>query len=118
MAASSSESKSRVALEPQMLAKRKALLSRGPNELEFPLEMHGYSVEFSPFPYEGVSRIAVGASQHYGMVGNGRVLVVDHVHASPQKPFNVVATFDTLNSVFDCCWYVLASSKKKKKKKN
>ncbi len=33
----------------------------------------GYSVRFSPF----VERLAVAASQHFGIVGNGRLFVFD-----------------------------------------
>ncbi|KAK4695441.1 peroxin-7, partial [Lecanoromycetidae sp. Uapishka_2] len=58
---------------------------------------NGYAVKYSPF-FD--SRIAVAASQHYGLVGNGRLYILG------LTPKGIVAEnwFDTQDSLFDLAW--------------
>ncbi|MDP2435719.1 MAG: hypothetical protein Q8P67_08255 [archaeon] len=63
---------------------------------------HGHSVAYSPYSYTGVRRLAVATSQYYGLVGNGRLYVVDHVEAT--GTCEVVRVFRTLDVLFDCAW--------------
>jgi peroxin-7 len=55
-----------------------------------------YSLKFSPYD----NKLAVACSQHFGIVGNGRQLVLD---VGPQGlTFNTA--FDTQDGLFDCTW--------------
>ncbi|CAD6570952.1 MAG: peroxisomal targeting signal 2 receptor [Alectoria sarmentosa] len=58
---------------------------------------NGYAVKYSPF-FD--SRIAVASSQHFGLVGNGRLYVLG------LTPKGIVAEkwFDTQDSLFDLAW--------------
>eukprot|EP00013_Stygamoeba_regulata_P001124 CAMPEP_0177635538 /NCGR_PEP_ID=MMETSP0447-20121125/3957_1 /TAXON_ID=0 /ORGANISM="Stygamoeba regulata, Strain BSH-02190019" /LENGTH=321 /DNA_ID=CAMNT_0019137337 /DNA_START=29 /DNA_END=990 /DNA_ORIENTATION=+ len=58
------------------------------------------ALRFCPFPQETGSRVALATSQHFGIVGNGELLIVD-VNALGVSP---VASFDTLEGIFDCAW--------------
>ena len=66
----------------------------------FKTPFNGYSVKFSPF-YE--SRIAVATAQNFGILGNGRIHVLD-LPPSPSSPFTEVASFDTADGVYDLTW--------------
>jgi peroxin-7 len=57
-------------------------------------------LRFSPFPQETGSRVAIATSQHFGIVGNGELLVAD-VNTLAVVP---VASFETLEGIFDCAW--------------
>ncbi|KAL6715097.1 peroxisomal targeting signal 2 receptor [Lecanora helva] len=58
---------------------------------------NGYAVKYSPF-FD--SRIAVASSQHYGLVGNGRLYILG------LTPEGVVEekSFDTQDSLYDLSW--------------
>ncbi|KAL2051626.1 hypothetical protein ABVK25_008040 [Lepraria finkii] len=58
---------------------------------------NGYAVKYSPF-FD--SRIAVATSQHYGIIGNGRLYILG------LTPKGIVAEkwFDTQDSLFDLAW--------------
>ncbi len=58
---------------------------------------HGYSVKWSPF---NATLIACATSQHYGIVGNGKLLVGN---ALPEL-LEPLGEFDTLDGCFDCAW--------------
>lgn len=68
----------------------------------FKTPFNGYSVKFSPF-YE--SRIAVGTAQNFGIVGNGRLHILQ-ISPTPNsaQPITEIASFDTADGVYDCCW--------------
>lgn len=63
----------------------------------------GFSVSFSPFPE---NLLGVACSQHYGIVGNGRLFVVSPPlpGAAAAAPLPVVAAFDTQDAMLDCAW--------------
>lgn len=62
-------------------------------------DLHPYTVEFSPFQ-DGL--LAVGASQYFGIVGNGRQYVLQHDPMSGQiRPLRF---FETNDAIFDCTW--------------
>lgn len=63
----------------------------------FKTELHGYSVEFSPF---AETRLACATSQYFGIVGNGRQYVLDAGDGEITK----VAAFDTQDGLYDCTW--------------
>ncbi|GKU94395.1 hypothetical protein SLEP1_g7896 [Rubroshorea leprosula] len=65
----------------------------------FKTPFNGYSVKFSPF-YE--SRLAVGTAQNFGILGNGRLHVLD---LSPTSPaITELIAFDTADGVYDVAW--------------
>jgi peroxin-7 len=55
-------------------------------------------VECSPFD---AKRFACAASQHFGIVGNGRQYVLE---LNPAGQFVPVAQFDTRDGLYDCSW--------------
>ncbi|KAI9786544.1 MAG: peroxisomal targeting signal 2 receptor [Peltula sp. TS41687] len=66
--------------------------------LEFRTEgFQGYSTKYSPFID---SRLAVGASANFGLVGNGRLYILN------LTPQGIVAEkwYDTQDSIFDVAW--------------
>ena len=65
--------------------------------ITFPTELHGYSVEFSPFEE---NKLACATSQHFGIVGNGRQFVLD----VGERGIGEVRHFDTQDGVYDCTW--------------
>ena len=65
--------------------------------LTYSTEFHPYSVEFSPFEE---NKLAVGASQHFGIVGNGRQFILQLT----DKGIRELAHFDTQDGVYDCSW--------------
>uniref|UniRef100_A0A7S3LPS0 Peroxin-7 n=1 Tax=Aplanochytrium stocchinoi TaxID=215587 RepID=A0A7S3LPS0_9STRA len=62
-------------------------------------DMHNYSVEFSPFR-DGL--LAIGASQYFGIVGNGRQYIVQKDPVSGRM--QIVRFFETNDAIFDCTW--------------
>jgi len=60
-------------------------------------DFSGYAVEWSPFER---SIIAVAAAQHYGIVGNGRLYILD----VGDRDVIVVNQFDTRDGLYDCAW--------------
>ncbi|KAF3957996.1 hypothetical protein CMV_017043 [Castanea mollissima] len=66
----------------------------------FKTPFNGYSVKFSPF-YE--SRLAVATAQNFGILGNGRVHILD-LPPTPSSPFVELASFDTADGVYDVAW--------------
>ncbi|GAB2301211.1 peroxisomal targeting signal 2 receptor [Dionaea muscipula] len=65
----------------------------------FKTPFNGYSVKFSPF-YE--NRLAVATAQNFGILGNGRLHVLD-LSPSP-SPVTEFAAFDTADGVYDLAW--------------
>ena len=63
----------------------------------FKCKFSGYSVSFSP--YSG-TRIAVGAAQHFGIVGNGAV----HILEAGEPFMTEIYSTLTQDNVFDICW--------------
>ena len=61
--------------------------------------MHNYSVEFSPFR-DGL--LAVGASQYFGIVGNGRQYILQQIPGT--QTIQMVRFFETNDAIFDCTW--------------
>jgi len=59
----------------------------------FKMEFNGYSVQFSPFD----DRLAVGAAQNFGIIGNGKqyVLQVSFVTAMQR----CLSTYETMRPV-------------------
>lgn len=66
----------------------------------FKTPFNGYSVKFSPF-YE--SRLAVATAQNFGILGNGRLHILD-LPPTPSSPFVELASFDTADGVYDVAW--------------
>lgn len=65
----------------------------------FKTPFNGYSVKFSPF-YE--SRLAVATAQNFGILGNGRIHVLD---LSPSAPtLSQFVSYDTADGVYDLSW--------------
>lgn len=64
----------------------------------FRTPFNGYSVKFSPFREQ---RLAVATAQNFGIIGNGRVHVLD---AAPPGGLVEVAAYDTLDGVYDVAW--------------
>ncbi|XP_050148848.1 peroxisome biogenesis protein 7-like [Malus sylvestris] len=74
----------------------------------FKAPFNGYSVKFSPF-YE--SRLAVATSQNFGILGNGRLHVIDLSPApaplgpgAPRQPITELVSYDTADGVYDVAW--------------
>eukprot|EP00752_Nemacystus_decipiens_P004475 g4087.t1 len=67
-------------------------------EASITLPFSCHAVEFSPF--EG-ARHAVATAQYFGIVGNGRLHVIDR---SAQHGLREVRSFDTQAGLFDCAW--------------
>ncbi|KAI8001472.1 Peroxisome biogenesis protein 7 [Camellia lanceoleosa] len=65
----------------------------------FKAPFNGYAVKFSPF-FE--QRLAVATSQNFGILGNGRLHVLD---LSPAGPISQFAAFDTPDGVYDLAWF-------------
>ncbi|KAK9696841.1 hypothetical protein RND81_08G000400 [Saponaria officinalis] len=63
----------------------------------FKTPFNGYSVKFSPF-YE--TRLAVAIAQNFGIMGNGRVHVLDLTPTSITE----LASFDTADGIYDVAW--------------
>jgi peroxin-7 len=59
----------------------------------------GYSVRFSPF-FEG--RLLAATAQNYGILGNGRLHVLELLPSSPV--ITELAFFETADAIYDCCW--------------
>lgn len=64
----------------------------------FKTPFNGYSVKFSPF-YE--NQIAVATAQNFGILGNGRVHILQ---LTPNGPISEIAAYDTADGVYDVCW--------------
>lgn len=70
----------------------------------FKTPFNGYAVKFSPY-YE--SRLAVATAQNFGILGNGRLHVIDLLppsSAPPAAPISEIAAFDTADGVYDVAW--------------
>ncbi|KAG5385161.1 hypothetical protein IGI04_036631 [Brassica rapa subsp. trilocularis] len=65
----------------------------------FKAPFNGYSVKFSPF-YE--SRLAVATAQNFGILGNGRIHVLELSPGGPGVTESIA--FDTADAVYDVCW--------------
>ncbi|KAE8778279.1 peroxisome biogenesis protein 7 [Hordeum vulgare] len=62
----------------------------------------GFSVRFSPFHEH---RLLAATSQHFGLVGNGHLLVLDLSAAGPGGPgLTPLFSFPTSDALFDCAW--------------
>mmetsp|Transcript_15477 Transcript_15477/g.18772 ORF Transcript_15477/g.18772 Transcript_15477/m.18772 type:complete len:340 (+) Transcript_15477:89-1108(+) len=73
---------------------------QGPGTALFRTEdMHNYSVEFSPFR-DGL--LAIGASQYFGIVGNGRQYIVQKDPAT--GGMQLLRFFETNDAIYDCSW--------------
>ncbi|XP_052181017.1 uncharacterized protein LOC127794142 isoform X1 [Diospyros lotus] len=66
----------------------------------FKTPFNGYAVKFSPF-YE--HRLAVATAQNFGILGNGRLHVLD-LSPVPGRPISELASFDTADGVYDVAW--------------
>lgn len=68
----------------------------------FKVPFNGFSVKFSPF---NESRIAVGTSQNFGIVGNGRLHILQ-LTPTPNagQAITEISSYDTADGVYDCCW--------------
>ncbi|KAK9132128.1 hypothetical protein Scep_011656 [Stephania cephalantha] len=66
----------------------------------FKLPFHGYAVKFSPF-YE--HRLAVGTSQNFGILGNGRIHILDLAGAGAGA-ISESLSFDTADGIYDVSW--------------
>jgi WD40 repeat protein len=55
-------------------------------------------VEWSPFE---PNRLACAAAQHFGIVGNGRLYIVDIL---PNFELVIIGHFDTKDGLYDCSW--------------
>eukprot|EP01095_Lingulamoeba_sp_RSL-Kostka_P006950 TRINITY_DN2207_c1_g1_i1.p1 TRINITY_DN2207_c1_g1~~TRINITY_DN2207_c1_g1_i1.p1 ORF type:complete len:121 (+),score=27.78 TRINITY_DN2207_c1_g1_i1:34-396(+) len=64
---------------------------------QFKTEFSPYSLQFSPF-FE--NRIACACAQHFGIVGNGRQLILN----LDMGGLNVHSAFDTQDGLYDCAW--------------
>jgi len=64
----------------------------------FRTRFNGYAVAWSPFE-EG--RLAVATAQNFGIIGNGRLHVLQ---LQPGAGAQEVASFDTADGLYDCCW--------------
>jgi len=58
----------------------------------------GYSVEFSPFEE---NKLAVASAQHFGIVGNGKLHILDILE---NGSICEVACFDSRDGLYDCSW--------------
>lgn len=72
----------------------------------FGLAFSGQAVQWSPFI---PNRLAVATAQNFGIVGNGRLYVLEQptgVAGAPHVagPLAEVVHYDTLDGVYDCCW--------------
>jgi peroxin-7 len=75
-------------------------------EAVFRSEFQGFAVKWSPFQ---ARRMAVATSQYFGIVGNGRLHVLDALSAAarPDAPALRVAearSFYSQDGMFDCAW--------------
>eukprot|EP00923_Selenidium_pygospionis_P008898 GHVN01015225.1.p1 GENE.GHVN01015225.1~~GHVN01015225.1.p1 ORF type:complete len:416 (+),score=43.78 GHVN01015225.1:159-1406(+) len=69
----------------------------------------GYAVKFCPYQS---GRFAVGTSQYFGIVGNGRLQVLRIPNGPPPAPLpgqaftplHELSSFDTNEAIFDCTW--------------
>ncbi|KAI9098594.1 WD40-repeat-containing domain protein [Phlyctochytrium arcticum] len=59
---------------------------------------NGYAVEFSPF-FE--PRLAVASAANYGIVGNGRLWILN---ANPEAGISAERVYDTQDGVYDVAW--------------
>lgn len=66
----------------------------------FKTPFNGYSVKFSPF-YE--NRIAVATAQNFGILGNGRLHVLE-LSSNPALPITEIAAYDTADGIYDVTW--------------
>jgi peroxin-7 len=69
----------------------------------FKTTFNGYAVRFNPF-IEG--RLAVATAQNFGIIGNGRLHVLQQPPpgAPPHSPLVEVAAFDTADGLYDVAW--------------
>ena len=67
-----------------------------------PLTFAGYSIRSSPFE---PGRLAVATAANFGIVGNGRLQVLDIVQA-PDGTLQLrpAAQFETNDGLYDCAW--------------
>ena len=63
----------------------------------FRTPFNGYSVRFSPFVE---SRLAVATSQNFGIIGNGRL----HILELGPGGIGEGVSFDTSDGLYDVCW--------------
>ena len=68
-----------------------------PRKWDTPLT--GWAVEFSPFQD---TWIAVGTSQHFGIVGNGQQTVFEM--SADGHSMTQMRAFDTQHGIYDCAW--------------
>ncbi|KAK1273504.1 Peroxisome biogenesis protein 7 [Acorus gramineus] len=66
----------------------------------FKTPFQGYAVKFSPF-YE--HRLAVATAQNFGILGNGRIHVLDLQPSTPPSLSDLLA-FNTADAVYDLTW--------------
>ncbi|KAL5151085.1 Peroxisome biogenesis protein 7 [Glycine soja] len=66
----------------------------------FKTPFNGYSVKFSPF-YE--NRLAVATAQNFGILGNGRLHVLD-LSPEPSLPISELVAYDTADGIYDVAW--------------
>ncbi|CAI5481690.1 unnamed protein product [Closterium sp. Yama58-4] len=64
----------------------------------FKTAFNGYSARFSPFVE---NRLAVATAQNFGIIGNGRLHVLE---LSPGGGLVEVMAYDTADGLYDCCW--------------
>lgn len=67
----------------------------------FKTPFNGYSVKFSPF-YE--HRLAVATAQNFGILGNGRLHILDLSPTPSPTPISELAFFDTADGIYDLAW--------------
>eukprot|EP00899_Mesostigma_viride_P010714 jgi/Mesvir1/19644/Mv09927-RA.1 len=60
---------------------------------------NGYAVQFSPFLED---RLAVATAQNFGIIGNGRLHILQMVRGS--DALVPIVSFDTADGLYDCCW--------------
>ncbi|GJP37286.1 hypothetical protein CLOM_g21712 [Closterium sp. NIES-68] len=64
----------------------------------FKTTFNGYSARFSPFVE---NRLAVATAQNFGIIGNGRLHVLE---LAPGGGLVEVMAYDTADGLYDCCW--------------
>ncbi|KAK8970278.1 Peroxisome biogenesis protein 7 [Platanthera guangdongensis] len=64
----------------------------------FKTPFNGYAVRFSPF-YE--NRLLVATAQNFGILGNGRLHIID---LNPAGGISELCSFDTADGIYDCAW--------------
>ncbi|KAF5728726.1 peroxisome biogenesis protein 7 [Tripterygium wilfordii] len=67
----------------------------------FKTPFNGYSVKFSPF-FE--HRLAVATAQNFGILGNGRIHVLDLAPSPTSHAVTELVAFDTADGVYDLAW--------------